>query len=480
MDPRLIHVARNGDIDGLYTLLREDPFILENVEKIPFTDTPLHWAASIGHTCFVKEIINLKPSFIMKLNQDGFSPLHLASISGHLEIINLVLKEESGRRLGKLKEAMYVDGGLCNLKGRENRTPFHCAVIAGNIDALEELFFNDPNSIKALTVRKETALHLALKFDQVETFKVMMSWLEKYWHNDILSWKDHDGNTILHLAASRGQYEIVELLVHGSGLFVRNAIQVNAINNDKLTALDLVMHLPSDQANQERIRSTLCRVGAKGGQDISTEMRKVPEKLTSILKWLVSKSKIKSVYRHFIRLKVDRDTPLDTRNALLVVVVLIVTATYQTGLNPPGGYWQDDKNSTFDNDGNLVQIGHSAGQPIWFTKATTIYNLVMLFNFAGFLLSVVLVYNLTVGFPLRGPLLLALLFMLLTNSWSTPIDYNGPSGADYSYFSESYWWSGNMMSWLPVVLVVIIWTMTANWMAQIWWKLLLLTGLVKN
>ncbi|XP_042501773.1 ankyrin repeat-containing protein BDA1-like [Macadamia integrifolia] len=196
MDQRLIEAARNGDIEGLYVLLGEDPFILENIEKIPFTNTPLHWAVLSGHTCLVEEIINLKPSFTLKLNQDGYSPLHLASRSGHLEIVKVLLKEESGQVCG-----------LGNLKGREKRTPLHCAAIAGKVDVLKLLLLNCQNSIKALTVRKESALHLALKFGQVEAFKVLVNWLEKHWQNDILSWKDNEGNTVLHLATSGGQYE---------------------------------------------------------------------------------------------------------------------------------------------------------------------------------------------------------------------------------------------------------------------------------
>ncbi|XP_043687588.1 ankyrin repeat-containing protein BDA1-like [Telopea speciosissima] len=481
MDQKLIEVARNGDIDALYTLLREDPFILENVEKIPFTNTPLDWAVLAGHTCLVEEIINLKPSFILKLNEDGFSPLHLASISGHLEIVKVFLKKESGCRLDKLKEAMNVDGSLCNLKGREKRTPLHCAAIAGHIDVLEVLLLNCPNSIKVLTARKETALHLALKFGTVEAFKVLVSWLKKHWHIDILSWKDNEGNTVLHLATSRGQYEIVKLLLQSSGFFVRNAIQVNERNTDGLTALDLLMHLPSDQADQERMRSMLCSVGAKRGQDIIGKKEVVAGK-TSVLKWVLSKSsKIKSLFRYFMRLKVDRDTPSETRNALLVVIVLIVTATYQTGLNPPGGYWQDDYFVSEDSTTNFNHgvVSHFAGQPIWSTKEPEIYNLVMLFNFAGFLLSVVLVFNLTVGFPLRGPLLVALFSMLLTYSWSTPIFYNGPGGEYYNYLTTSTW-VGNMMLWVPILLVIIIWAMAANWTGQIWWKLLRLTGLVRD
>lgn len=46
----------------------------------------------------------------------------------------------------------------------------------------------------------------------------------------------------------------------------------------------------------------------------------------------------------------------DSRSAILVVAILIVTATYQAGLRPPGGYWQENSSdSTQDND-------HAAGQ----------------------------------------------------------------------------------------------------------------------
>ncbi|XVE99493.1 hypothetical protein REPUB_Repub03eG0203400 [Reevesia pubescens] len=41
----------------------------------------------------------------------------------------------------------------------------------------------------------------------------------------------------------------------------------------------------------------------------------------------------------------SKNNSSDTRNALLVVAVLIITATYQASLSPPGGVWQGDSNN---------------------------------------------------------------------------------------------------------------------------------------
>jgi hypothetical protein len=75
---RLKAAAQTGDIDLLYTVIQDDPSILENIDIISFVETPLHIAASLDHMPFANEIMNLKPSFAWKLNPQGFSPIHLA------------------------------------------------------------------------------------------------------------------------------------------------------------------------------------------------------------------------------------------------------------------------------------------------------------------------------------------------------------------------------------------------------------------
>lgn len=79
-------------IDALYGSLRWDPYVLEKVDKIYFSNTPLHVAASTGQTNLALEIINLKPSLARKLNLDGLSPLHLALLNGHFDTVKRLIK----------------------------------------------------------------------------------------------------------------------------------------------------------------------------------------------------------------------------------------------------------------------------------------------------------------------------------------------------------------------------------------------------
>jgi ankyrin repeat protein len=78
MDQSLRDAAQEGSIDALHSLVQGDPYILDTIDKIPFVETPLHIAASAGHTQFAMEIMRLKPSLARKLNRDSFSPMHIA------------------------------------------------------------------------------------------------------------------------------------------------------------------------------------------------------------------------------------------------------------------------------------------------------------------------------------------------------------------------------------------------------------------
>ena len=201
---RLKQVAQDENIDAFYKLIREDVKLLEAIDELPFVETPLHIAASVGNAPFAMEMMRLKPSLVSKPNPDGFSPLHLALISEQIEMV---------RRL------LQVDGDLVRAKAKEGMTLLHYAVITGDhLDLLVEFLSICPHSIEEVTIRNETALHIALKYNKLEAFKLLVGWLKKnrcknsmFWERKVLNWKDGEGNTVLHVAISKNQPQACSL-----------------------------------------------------------------------------------------------------------------------------------------------------------------------------------------------------------------------------------------------------------------------------
>ncbi|KAL3016573.1 hypothetical protein AAZX31_06G221400 [Glycine max] len=150
--------AQEGDIDGLYTVIQENPHVLEDIDSIPFVDTPLHVAASVGHLRFVTEVMRLKPSFAWKQNPEGLTPIHLALQHGH---DNVVLRLVS------------INNDLVRAKGRKGRTPLHLASKKGEIDLLTKFLLACPNCIEDVTVKSETALHIAVRCGQFEALQAL-------------------------------------------------------------------------------------------------------------------------------------------------------------------------------------------------------------------------------------------------------------------------------------------------------------------
>lgn len=200
------HASQDEQIAYLYSLIREDPDFLQFFDRKQFSDTPLHSAAGQGRTWLALEIQMLMPSFGRKLNPDGFSPVDLALRQGHCETAMAMIK---------------LNPDLVRVHGREGITLLHWATeMAVDVDILAGFLLSCPDSINELTNRGESAVHMAVKNGNVAAFVVLLGWLKRKGRKDVLGWRDWEGNTVLHLATSTNQSQVLSLSIISCVMFL--------------------------------------------------------------------------------------------------------------------------------------------------------------------------------------------------------------------------------------------------------------------
>lgn len=395
MDRRLYEAARTGNLNSLSSLTKSNPLILES-EAMEAGDNPLHVAILAGQVEFALEILVLKQDFARENNPDGLTPLHIASAKGLVEVV---------RRLTQTEKE------LCLLKGREGRIPLHYAAMKGRVESIKELLSACPDSIEVVTHRQETALHLAVKNNHFEAFKELVGWLSRLQKESVLNLKDRQGNTILHLAVGSKQSEVIEFMLSGE-LIGRSMVDVNTQNASGLTALD-VLH---SEAVDSEIGDILNGAGAVRATRL---VRTESPPLENVSDNPSGGSRNNDWWFEFFKFKKERDSPDSVRNALLVVATLIATATYQAVLQPPGGLWQDSSPPS-SGGGNAAppssptDISHQAGKAIMGDLIPVTYILFLFFNSVGFFTSYLIIWYLTIGFPLRAELTMALYALVVT------------------------------------------------------------------
>ncbi|XP_010433724.1 PREDICTED: serine/threonine-protein phosphatase 6 regulatory ankyrin repeat subunit B-like isoform X2 [Camelina sativa] len=319
MNPRLITAAQIGSIDDLYTLIHEDPYVLEAIDVVPFINTPLHVASAYGNLAFAMEMMNLKPSFARKLNTYGLSPLHLAIEKGQTRLT-----------LGLLK----LDPDLVCLRGNEGTTPFHMLVRRGEIDLMTEFLLACPGCVRDVNVNGETALHIAVLNDRYEELEVLVGWVQRLRHMDaksletqVLNRRDGNGNTALHIATYQKNIKAIKLLL-GSP-----AVNRNIHNRIGLTALDILQNQRHNNNRTREIQETIRKSGGKSANSLP-KSKKVSEILRSPISFK------EHLFTHAARYRNQISDA--SRSALLVIAALIITTTYMIALQPPGGVYQSN------------------------------------------------------------------------------------------------------------------------------------------
>ncbi|XP_021739133.1 ankyrin repeat-containing protein ITN1-like [Chenopodium quinoa] len=360
----LYEAALKGDKTSLGELLKNDEFILDRciIEKsCIFMQSPLHVAVKKGHLDFVKEILRLKPELAEVVDQlKRSSPLHIAAarkegaglaepaVHDHDEnIIDILLKTAPN---------------MCFVHDQDGMTPLHVAAVNGNTEVLIEFLEKKRQAALERTTRGETILHLCVKNCQVETLKALV---EITYDLELLNSQDSDGNTVLHLAVAYKEVKMVEFLL-GKG----DKIDKNAMNKKHQTIMDI-------------FELTKCREVSK---DIKTD--EVSDADTKIEKLL--KAKHASRAKKVLKRSEDEKWLEQQNTALMVVASCIATLSFQVGINPPGGVWQDDNK------------GHEAGTSIMsYDKDKDSYNIVQVSNTIGLMSSLSVILLLISGLPCK-------------------------------------------------------------------------------
>ncbi len=193
-------------------------------------------AAAKGDYATLEGHVNTQDQKLARLEDaQGFTLLHLAVRHGHLQVVQLLLKQLSS---------------LIDLKSNDGFTPLHVAAQSGHL-AIVELLLESGADLNAKSNNGLTPLHLAVSGDQAEIVEYFLL------HGAALNVKDSFGFTPLHISAYYGLEKTTDVLLeYGADCTLRNIKGETpakvAINNDQHGVAGLFMRKQIEQISKQQ------------------------------------------------------------------------------------------------------------------------------------------------------------------------------------------------------------------------------------
>ena len=211
----------------------------------------------------------------------------------------------------------------------------------------------------------------------------------------------------------------------------KNNMEKNAINTNGLTAMDICLERKKDPCGDEAndIKRCLELAGAVRAE--------VPQ--TKSQTWLENK-----------------------RNALMVVATLISTMAFQAGVNPPGGFWQDDK---LPDPNGEPQEFHFAGHSIMEDKYPEKYSIIVGSSTIGLVSSLSVILLLISGIPYNRVFVIILMIIMWIAISATALTYLASVNfikAHAPYSERGYGPAdpralrGTLIAWVIVMLFLLL------------------------
>ncbi|KAF7843547.1 ankyrin repeat-containing protein [Senna tora] len=326
----LYEASYSGSVSTLNSLIQKDPLILYKLNsQTILTETPLHISSLLGHLEFTKALLTLKPQLALELDSFRSTSLHMASGEGHVDIV---------------KELLLAYEEACLVLDQEGRIPLHYAVIRGRREVVRELIRAKPECYLSILHKGESILHLCVRYNHLEMLKDLVVEVMK---NDSFNFGEFYGwNSILHLAITLKQVETVRYLL--SIPKVREAANLkNEMDNNNIIAnssLEIQLMLINYGITKEQREMPSPPPEISNNNNIITEETIRPGKKKK-------KKKKKSGWRKILKrmgngLRHKGNWIEEARGTLSLVATVISTITFQAGINPPGGFIQQNVSPT--------------------------------------------------------------------------------------------------------------------------------------
>ncbi|KAL0326843.1 UNVERIFIED_CONTAM: Ankyrin repeat-containing protein [Sesamum angustifolium] len=281
-----------------------------------------HVAAARGHLEIVKELLARWPELCRACNSSNTSPLYSAAVQNHLDVVNAILD---------------ADVSSIRIVRKNGKTALHTTARYGQLDIVKALIGRDPGIIPIKDKKGQTALHMAVKGQDTSVVDELLET-----DHSILNDKDKKGNTAVHIATRKSRSQIVALLL------TYRSIDVNAINNQRETAMDIADKLQYGTPALE-IKEALIDAGAKharhvGQVDEAMELKRTVSDIKhEVQSQLIQNEKTQRRVSGIAKelKKIHREAVQNTINSVTVVAVLVASIAFVALFNLPGLYLTD-------------------------------------------------------------------------------------------------------------------------------------------
>jgi ankyrin repeat protein len=227
-DTAIYDAARDGDLEKVRTLLKNDPNLVFSKNSDGWT--PLHFAAAFGHKDMVELLLANKADVSAKNNGD-WTPLRYAVENGHTDVAEL-LRLQGGQLVfaastnTRITDTISADippkanfpavpadqTALAKAKTTEqkNTTTYatiNDAVLDGNLERVMEFLKNNPKLVSVKDTKYGvTPLHIAAALGHKDVAELLIS------KGANVNATDNNNYSPLHYAIANGHKEVADLL----------------------------------------------------------------------------------------------------------------------------------------------------------------------------------------------------------------------------------------------------------------------------